>query len=163
MKNKKIIMALDGVKNGKTKFLEIARNENKKYYDDDGWWIWNINVNNVLQLGLKRLNISQKDNKFYKFLGEFRNLINKYYGFEEIYSRKMIDKFMNNPNTDILIFHNIDSKLIGNLKKEFDIYILAIGEEKDKNEFKYICDETLFWDAQNFSDNIYDLLDGLSK
>ena len=45
---KKVIIVLDGINSdSKTLFSLICKNENHKFYPEDGFWTWQINSSNV--------------------------------------------------------------------------------------------------------------------
>jgi hypothetical protein len=123
----KAILVLDGISEGKTAFIDIAK--------EAGYWIWNINHRNVLSMLAGKIGWDgNRNNNFYDFVKDFDALANKYFNYEEWYTLDMINKFIDSENTNILIIHNCNCEISSRIQEEFEnCYTVCIDKEEKEN------------------------------
>ena len=161
---KKAIIILDGISSdAKTLFSMICKNENHNFYPEDGFWTWQINSSNVLGVAARTLGAVERDDKFYEFIKELRDLANKYYDFENSYLREMCDKFSSNDQVNLLLIYNTNDEQVKFLKEDFGAYDLMISSSKSNKDFTSSYDKVLKWDDPNFTDDVVEFLEILTK
>jgi hypothetical protein len=150
----KTILVLDGVAEGKTSFIKLAK--------EAKYWVWNINHKNVLSVISRKIGWDgTRNKKYYDFLEEFNSLANAYLDFENWYAEDMIKKFLNDEKAQILIIHNCNKDISNKLQLECDeyknvfSYNLLISDNDEKNE-EY-C-KTLNFRSDNFKEDILSTL-----
>jgi hypothetical protein len=151
----KVVILLDGLSPGKTKFIETV-----KFVGN--YWCWNLNHRNVLGVISHKLGYEgDRDSAYYEFINDLEELANKYFNFERNYTLTMIDKFMADEKTTVLIIHNIDPELAIELKdfygNVFDILIV----DNDVIDDSY--DKTLNYRDDNYVDNVLHTMEVLTK
>jgi len=151
----KVIIILNGVSEGKTKFVNIIKG--------DGYWTWNINHLNLLGSLARDVgwNGDREDGSYFKFLKEFENIANKYYDFKRRYAYNMIEKFNKSNKATVLIIHSMDSQLGREIQERnincYNIYIAKNDEEKQD------CHKTLNCEGENYTGEVLGTMDTLTK
>lgn len=145
----KAILVLDGISEGKTAFIDIAK--------EAGYWIWNINHRNVLSMLAGKVGWDgNRNNKFYDFIKDFDSLANEYFDYEEWYTLEMINKFLSDERTNILIIHNCNCETSGKIQEEFEnCYTICVDKEEKENQD--YCKRLVF-SSENFKDSVLDSL-----
>lgn len=145
----KAILVLDGISEGKTAFIDIAK--------EAGYWIWNINHRNVLSMLAGKVGWDgNRNNTFYDFIKEFDSLANDYFNYEEWYTLEMINKFLGDERTNILIIHNCNREISGRIQEEFEnCYTICVDKEEKENPD--YCKRLVF-SSENFKDSVLDSL-----
>ena len=160
----KAIIALSGVNDGKTLFSLITKNEEHKFYTDDGYWIWEINPNNVLGVAARTLGCPGiRDNIFYEFIGKLKVLANDYWDFENNYIAEMVSKFNSNDKTDLLIIHGLNTEIVNGLKEDYGAFTVMITSSRSTKDFSKEYDKVLVWDTDDFVNDVTELLKILTK
>jgi hypothetical protein len=148
----KAIIILDGISDGKTKFQEIAKQNNI--------WTWQINASNVLSVASRSMGWSGvKDDRYYEFLNKLMALVNEYWDFKIEYFNTMIQKFKIHDKAQLLIIHGAgeaESALKENEEQEF-YFVNIVRDEKSASE---AYDMTLIFN-DTFEDQAIKLLDVL--
>jgi hypothetical protein len=164
MDRSKAIIILSGLNDGKTLFSLIAKNENKEFYDRDGWWTWAINATNVLGAATRTLGSPGiRDDKYYEFIGKLKALSNEYWNFEPNYTKEMADKFKSGDKAEILIVHGCDDEIANMLKEDYGAFTIYITSKKSNKNFSELYDKVLVWDNDTFTQDVIDTLDILTK
>jgi len=151
----KVVLIVDGFSEGKNIFQKVLKENN--------YWVWNINNMNVLSIVPPKILLykGERNEKFYSFIGEFKDLADKYFDFERAYTLSMIDKFMEDERADVLIIHNCEGKLAMELQEFysncFDVYI----GENDEESVTY-C-KTLNYMSEDYKENILKVMRILTK
>lgn len=126
---KKAIIALSGTKEQKTKFLQVAKNEDHSFYPEDGWWIWSINATDVAGVAARTLGAGAlKDEAYYEFVGKLKRLANMYYDFEINYIREMVEKFLKDKRAEILVVHTTSPEAYQYLKESYNLSEIIISD-----------------------------------
>jgi hypothetical protein len=161
---KKAVIVIQGVNEGKTTFSLITKNEEHKFRPEDGFWIWEVNPNNVLGVAAKTLGSSGiRDNPYYDFIGELKILANKYWDFEAKYIDEMVNKFNGNDKVDLLIVHGLDNDLVSSLKADYGVFTLMITSSRSTKDFTKDFDKVLVWDAETFAEDVVQFLNILTE
>jgi hypothetical protein len=152
----KVILILNGVSEGKTQFVEVAKT--------NGYWVWNLNHRNVLSMLAHKLGWNgERTKEYYSFIDEFKELANKYFDSENWYVSMMIDKFQNDEKVNVLVIHNCDEELAKALQEEesncFSISIV----DNDVENMDCACCKTLNCKSENYVDEILSTLNILTK
>lgn len=142
----KTILVLDGMPEGKTKFIEIVKRS--------GFWIWNLNHRNVLSMTAHRLGWNgERDKNFYTFIDEFSLLVEKHFNFEEWYVNDMLEKFVLSDKANILIIHNCGVNVFNKLKDEFgNCYNVIINDSESEPDCNY-C-KTMNYNSDDFGTEV---------
>jgi D-alanyl-D-alanine carboxypeptidase len=154
----KLIIILNGVSGGKTKFIETAK--------ANDYWVWNLNDRNVLSMLSYKVGWDgNRTKQYYEFIEEFEQLVDKYFNFEDWYLHNMISKFTKDDKANLLIIHNCKENMMSILKKEF-ANCFAIGVW-DQIEPPSSADEEYFaiFDShdENYSEKVLLVLKELSE
>jgi hypothetical protein len=161
---RKAIIILDGVSSdGKTLFSLICKNENHKFYSEDGFWTWQINSSNVLGVASRTLGATERDDTYFEFIKKLRELANQYYDFENSYLREMCEKFNGDDRVDLLIIYNVNSTQVEFLKEDFGAYHIMLSSTKSNKNFENLYDRVLIWDKESFVEDTLSLLQILTK
>lgn len=161
---KKAIILLSGTPSGKSKFIEIAKKES---------WIWNINSRDFL--GTKAPSFywdGERNENYYKFLGEYLKLVNKYFDFEEKYLREKFDKFSSDDSEFkssgdkqfdkfVLIAHGVSKELVSTLESDYGVFKIHVSR-KDLNS-NIEPDLVLYEDDENFEAETIRFIETLTK
>lgn len=152
----KAIVILNGVSEGKTKFVETAKENN--------YWIWNLNHRNVLSMLAHKLGwTGERTKEYYLFIDEFRDLANKYFDSENWYIGNMIEKFHNSEKPNVLIIHNCDAELAKKLQEDYsNCFSISIIENEKTEEECESC-KYLNYKSDTFVDDIVSTLNILTK
>jgi hypothetical protein len=131
----KLIVVLDGVSLGKTKFIETAKENN--------FWVWNLNDRNVLSMLSYKIGWNgNRDKPYYEFIELFEQLADKYFDFENWYFRSMIDKFTKDNKANLLVLHNCKLNIAIQLKEEFsNCFAIKVNDQVQDPALE---DETYF-------------------
>lgn len=148
--NKKIIL-LSGNPSAKNKFLESAKSRA---------WVWGLNSKDAIS---KNLNIfgwnsnNEKDESYYKFIDELKEVANKYTDFEENYLTQNIENFLQDEDQTksyngkefdnfLLIIHGVSRDLVNWLKSDYGVFQIYVGESNhtDSQMFDKILDISEF-------------------
>jgi hypothetical protein len=163
----KAIIVLDGINRGKNKFLQIIKNENHEYFEDDGYWVWNINANDVVGVAARTLKFDDERNEsYYNFVKELKELANKHTNFETKYYAEMVGKFQDNPKPQLLVIHGVEKDLINYLKETYGVFTILITKYKKDIEINY--DITLSWNPDleedtDFVEEVKGIIQKLTK
>jgi hypothetical protein len=108
----KVIIILNGVSGGKTKFIETAKSNN--------YWVWNLNDRNVLSMLSYKVGWDgNRSKKYYEFIERFETLADEYFNFEDWYLHNMISKFSKDEKANLLIIHNCKEDMAEKLQAEY--------------------------------------------
>jgi hypothetical protein len=131
----KLIIILDGVSGGKTKFIETAKTNN--------FWVWNLNDRNVLSMLSYKVGWDgNRTKQYYEFIEKLESLVDEYFNFEDWYLHNMISKFTKDDKANLLIIHNCKKDMTLKLKEEFsNCFIIKV---LDKIEEPSVEDEQYF-------------------
>jgi hypothetical protein len=151
----KVVILLDGLSPGKTKFIETV-----KFMGN--YWCWNLNAYNVLGMISHKLGYEgDRDQSYYEFINDLKELADKYFNFERNYTLTMIDKFMNNEKANVLIIHNIDPELAIELKDFYSNVFDILVVDNDVIDDSY--DKILNYRDDNYVDNVLHTMEVLTK
>jgi hypothetical protein len=149
----KTIIILDGKAEGKTRFIEIAKNNQ--------YWVWNFNFRNLLSMIAHKIGWNgERDNNYYAFIADFISLSNQYYNSEYWYIDTMIDKFLADDKANVAIIHNCNEELFIKLQDEFNCYSIIITENDDIDE--NYC-KTLNLHDENYELQVLNILKTITK
>lgn len=123
----KVILVLDGVNEGKTKFIEIIK-RNK-------YWCWNVNPKNFLSMIAYKLGFNgERDKRFFDFISEFEEVANRYWNFEINYIQGLIQKFFDKDDPMVLIVHNCKPAISKLLQDKYEnCFNILISDNDDEN------------------------------
>jgi len=153
----KLIIILNGVSGGKTKFIETAK--------ANDYWVWNLNDRNVLSMLSYKVGWDgNRTKQYYEFIEEFEQLVDKYFNFEDWYLHNMISKFTKDDKVNLLIIHNCKPEMATKLKEEFsNCFLVGVW---DQIEPPSPADEEYFaifdWHDENYSEKVLLVLKELS-
>lgn len=150
----KTILLLDGISTGKNIFIDTIKS--------NGYWCWNINGMNLLGMISHKLGyFGERNQAYYDFINDLKELADKYFNFETNYTASMINKFMQNEKATVLIIHNCNSELAIELKDFYsNVYDILIVDN-DIIDDSY-C-KTLNYKDDNYIDNVLFVIDTLTK
>jgi hypothetical protein len=117
----KEILFVDGVSEGKNKFLEIVKS--------NGWWVWNTNHRNRIEITIRELGWNGlRNDQSYEFIDALEVMLNRYLNFESSYLDKMILRLDNSQQeTHMLVVHRASRGLrestCGKLNNAHSIFI----------------------------------------
>lgn len=126
----KVILILDGIKEGKTLFVDTIKKNN--------YWTWNVSPKNFLSMIAYKLGFDgERDSRFFDFIAEFDELANRYWNFEINYIQNLIQKFNNKPEVNVLIVHNCkpDVSLLLQDKYENCFNVLITDNDGENNNY----------------------------
>lgn len=153
----KVILIIDGVAEGKTKFISFIKENN--------YWTWNISANNVLGLVSHKLMWDgMRDKNYYEFLELFKSLVNKYFDFERNYIYSMIEKFIDHDRAQVLILHNINQEMNEELTGDAthaDKTFTVLITDNDVIDDTY-C-KTLNYRNETYVEDVLHMMDTLTK
>lgn len=149
----KTIIILDGAAEGKTRFTQIAK--------DNNYWVWNFNFRNLLSMVAHKIGWDgERNNNYYSFVEELIALGEKYFNSEEWYIYSMIDKFLLHEKATVAIIHNCASELAAKLQAEYNCYSVLIAADNHTNE-EY-C-KTLNYENESYEDEVIATLTIMTK
>jgi hypothetical protein len=152
----KAIIILNGVAEGKNKFVNVAKMNN--------YWVWNLNHRNVLSLFAHKLGWNgERTQEYYEFIDEFAELVNKYFDFENWYIDMMINQFLNDEKSNLLIIHNCSEYLECKLQEEYSNCFSVGIFDGDLTEKTCVQCKTLNYRSDSYVDDILSTLDILTK
>lgn len=108
-KTNKAIISLQGDSEDKNIFNALIK--------ENGYWTWNANSRNYLSF-ITRQYLGwdgKRTTKFYEFLEEFKNLVDKYWEYELVYTQNLIQKFIKDSKANVLVFHNVSDEVFDKL------------------------------------------------
>lgn len=155
----KTIIIVDGYSEGKNKFQEIIKGVGN-------YWCWNINASNFLSMLTHRIvKELEHDKKYYDFLAEFKDLTDRYFDFERVYTLEKIEKFLSEDNdkAQVLLIHGCTPKLALELQDTYEnAFDLFIGNKEGCWEEEQYC-KCLNYNDPSFQDNILSVMRILTK
>jgi hypothetical protein len=161
---KKAILLLSGVNDGKTLFSMVVKNENHKFFESDGWWTWAINPSNVLGVCARTLGSPGiRDNQYFEFIGKLKTLANEYWDFENNYIEEMVQKFLGNDKTEVLVIHGANDDQAKKLQEDHGAFSVMITSKNSNKNFVGLYDKVLVWDNDTFVNDTKELLEVLTK
>jgi hypothetical protein len=150
----KVILILDGISTGKNIFINTIK--------ANGYWTWNINCYNVPGMCAHKLGYKGERNAdYYEFVNIVKDLADKYFDFERSYTFDMINKFMDNDKAKVLIFHNINSDLVYEVKEKYSNTFSLLIVDNDEIDESY--EKTLNYTKGNYTDQILSVMQSLTK
>ncbi len=167
----KAIVVLTGTPEGKSKFDAVAKKS---------CWLWNSNPKNYLTKIAKDKFYwdGEKNEKYFQFIAEQFQLVNKYFGFEEIYIGDLIEKFTQNENEQmslksdngeeqvfnnfLLVIHGLSKELTTKLKEDQGVFQLHISNRKLNTNIEN-HDYCLYDDDENFDEEVNRFINILMK
>lgn len=90
------------------------------FIKENGYWTWNVNSKNYLSF-VSRQYLGwngKRTTKFYEFLDEFKALVDKYWDYELVYTENLIDKFIKDTKTNVLVFHNVSDSVFDSFSSD---------------------------------------------
>lgn len=162
---KKSVILLSGTPEEKSRFIDIAMGIS---------WVWNVSFKNQLTSLSKSFTDSERDEKYHKFISEFRELTNKYWKAEEKYLKENIEKFNRDSDVEkispdgrrfdtfILIMHGVSPNLVEMLKDEYGVFTVRVSK-KSLNSNEHFSDLVLYGDEPDFEDKVKNLICVLTK
>jgi hypothetical protein len=152
----KAIIILNGVSEGKTKFVETAK--------ANGYWVWNLNHLNVLSMITYELGWNGiRTKEYFSFIDDLKILADKYFDFENWYISFMIDKFQNSDKAKLLIIHNCTRDLAYKLQEEsYNCFTIDIVNDDIVEENCDYC-KILNCKSDDYVDNVLLTLNILTK
>lgn len=163
----KAIILISGSPASKNKFLQIAKKNS---------WVWNVNFNGFLADALRGILADQeKDEKFYKFVSDLKQLAIRNFDAERKYLLEKIKNFREDGDTKktdgnnfyenfILIIHGVskDSELLEELKNE-GAYRISLSKREYNTIPSEMIDMTYYEDEETFEDDIEKFLKIIMK
>lgn len=155
----KTIIILDGYSEGKNRFQEIIK-------DVGHYWCWNINSTNFLSMLAHRMvKDLEHDRNYYEFLSEFKELTNRYFDFERVYTLEKIERFLSEDNSraQVLLIHSCTPKLALELQDTYEeIFDIFVGNKEQCPEEGEYC-KYLNYTSDKFQENVLSVMRILTK
>ena len=150
----KVIILLDGKSEGKNIFIDTIKN--------NGYWTWNINPFNPLHASAYNYEFDgERNGRYYEFIERLKELVDEYFDQEVKYVNRMIENFIANEKTNVLIIHNCRQDVAVLLKEWhqncFDI--LLTNKEVENSSY---C-KTLDYSDPNYVENVLSVMSILTK
>lgn len=164
----KAIIILTGIPEGKNKWDDIVKKTS---------WVWGVNPKNALARIAKN-NLfwdGERTEQYSKFLSEFLSLVNLNFQFEEVYTRKTIEKFLKDEdeykidvdqtkfNNFLLVIHGTSKTLSTKLKDEFGAFQIHVTSRILNSNVEPHHDFILYEDDENFESEVERILSGLTQ